>query len=79
MRPVVGLLFWWMVGLLALFPLVSDAGNSVWRFLLLIPAALALFGTWWPGLRYSGGGADRFRDVPGVAYQRLGVGSGCKR
>ncbi len=74
MRPVVGLLFWWMVGLLALFPLVSVAGNSVWRFLLLIPAALALFGTWWPGLRYSGAALIAFGMYPALLISGLVLG-----
>ena len=56
MRAVVGVLYWVLVGLLALNALyVSVAENRLWSG-LLIPAALALFGAWWPGLRYSGAG-----------------------
>ncbi len=56
MRAVVGILYWGLVGFLALFALyVSVAENRLWSG-SLIPAALALFGAWWPGLRYSGAG-----------------------
>ena len=63
MRAVVSFFYWWMVGLLALFPFVSFAG--VW-FALLIPTALALFGAWWPGLRYSGAALIAFGMYPAL-------------
>jgi hypothetical protein len=56
MRAVVGILYWVLVGFLALNALyVSYGENRLWSG-LLIPAALALVGAWWPGLRYSGAG-----------------------
>ena len=63
MRALVGVLYWFGVGLLALFPFVSFAG--VW-LALLIPAALALFGVWWPGLRYSGAALIAFGMYPAL-------------
>ena len=65
MRAVVSFFYWWMVGLLALFPFVSFAGNSVWSW-LLIPAALALIGAWWLGLRYSGATLIAFGMYPAL-------------
>ena len=54
MRTFIGGLYWFVVGFLALFALyVSVAGNRPWPG-LLVPAALAVSGAWWPGLRHSG-------------------------
>ena len=66
MRAVVGILYWVLVGLLLLFALyVSVAGSSLW-WGLLIPAALALFGAWWPGLRYWGAALIAFGMYPAL-------------
>ena len=43
-----------MIGLLALFGLYVSVLAELPLYLLLVPAALILFGMWWPGLRYSG-------------------------
>jgi hypothetical protein len=46
MRAVVGVLYWFLVGFLALNALyVSVDENCLW-FNLLVPGALALFGAW---------------------------------
>jgi hypothetical protein len=46
MRAVVGVLYWFLVGFLALNALyVSVDENRVWSD-LLVPVALALFGAW---------------------------------
>ena len=66
MRAVVGVIYWFVVGLLALIALyVSVAGSSLW-LALLIPAALTLFGAWWFGLRYSGAALIAFGMYPAL-------------
>ncbi len=67
MRAVVGVLYWLLVGLTALFALYGSAAmgrllHSWW----LIPAALALFGAWWPGFGYSGAGLMLFGAYPAL-------------
>ena len=63
MRALVGVLYWFVVGLITLFPFVSFAGVGL---ALLVPAALALFGVWWPGLRYSGAALIAFGIYPAL-------------
>ena len=54
MRAAAGVLYWFSIGLLALNALYVSVGeNRLWLG-LLVPVAPALFGTWWPGLGYSG-------------------------
>jgi hypothetical protein len=66
MRAVVGVFYWFVVGMLALFAFyVSVAGNSPWSG-LLIPAGLAFVGAWWPGLRYSGAALIAFGMYPAL-------------
>lgn len=70
MRAVVGALYWFLVGLLALFALYVSVGeNRLWPG-LLIPAALALFGAWWPGPRYSGAALIAFGMYPALLVTR---------
>lgn len=70
MRAAAGTVYWLVVGLLALFALyVSVAEGGLW-FGLLIPAALALIGLWWPGLRYSGAGLIVFGAYPALLITR---------
>lgn len=66
MRAPFGVLYWFLVGSLALFALyVSFAEGRLWSG-LSIPAALALFGAWWPGLGYSGAALIAFGMYPAL-------------
>jgi hypothetical protein len=66
MRAAVGIFYWLVVALLALFAVyVSVAGNRLWPG-LLVPAALVLLGVWWPGLGYSGVGLIVFGAYPAL-------------
>ncbi len=66
MRAIFGVLYWFLVGFLALNALyVSFAEGRLWSG-LLIPAALALLGAWWPGLRYSGAALIAFGMYPAL-------------
>ena len=66
MRAVVGVIYWFVVGLLVIIALyLSVAGISLW-LALLIPAALTIFGAWWFGLRYSGAALIAFGMYPAL-------------
>jgi hypothetical protein len=54
MRAAVGVLYWFVVGLLALHALYVSVGESRPWPGLLVPVALALLGAVWPGLGRSG-------------------------
>jgi hypothetical protein len=70
MRAVVGVLFWFSIGLLALTALYVSVGeNRLWLG-LLVPVALALFGAWWPGLGYSGMALVAFGVYPALLITR---------
>jgi hypothetical protein len=67
MRAVVGVLYWLLVGLTALFALYGSAAmGRLFHSWWLIPAALTLLGAWWPGLRYSGVGLIIFGADPAL-------------
>ena len=53
MRGTVGFFYWFLVGMLAIFGLYGSLAGETVLYPLLIPAALALFGAWWPGLGYA--------------------------
>lgn len=70
MRAVVGVLYWFLVGLLALNALYVSVGeNRLWLG-LLVPVALALFGAWWPGVGYSGMALVAFGAYPALLITR---------
>lgn len=55
---------------MALFALYVSVGEDrLWPG-LLIPAALALFGAWWPGSRYSGAALVAFGTYPALLVAR---------
>lgn len=65
-RAAVGVFYWVVVALLALLAVyASVAEGRLWSG-LLVPAALALFGMWWPGLGYSGAGLIVFGAYPAL-------------
>jgi hypothetical protein len=69
-RAAVGVFYWVVVALLSLFGVyVSVAEGRLWPG-LLVPAALALFGLWWPGLGYSGAGLIVFGAYPALLVTR---------
>ena len=66
MRPTVGVLYWFVVGLLALHALYVSVGESrLWPGLML-PVALALLGAMWPGVGYSGAALIAFGLYPAL-------------
>jgi hypothetical protein len=66
MRPAVGVLYWFVVGLLALNALYVSVGESrLWPG-LVVPVALALLGAMWPGLGYSGAALIAFGLYPAL-------------
>ncbi len=66
MRVVVGLLYWSLVGLLALNALYVSVGESrLWPG-LVVPVALALLRAMWPGLGYSGAALIAFGLYPAL-------------
>ena len=66
MRAAIGISYWAVVALLALFAVyVSVAESRLWPG-LLVPAALALLGLWWPGSRYAGIGLIVFGSYPAL-------------
>lgn len=70
MRAAVGIFYWLTVALLTLFAIyVSGAESRLWPG-LLVPAALVLFGLWWPGIRYSGVGLIVFGAHPALLVTR---------
>ena len=70
MRAVVGVLYWFLVGLLALNALYVSVGeNRLWLG-LFVPLALALFGAWWPGMGYSGMALVAFGAYPALLITR---------
>lgn len=70
MRAVVGVLYWFLVGFLALFVLYVSVGENRLWFGLLVPVALVLFGAWWPGLGYSGTALVAFGAYPALLTTR---------
>ncbi len=66
MRPTVGVLYWFVVGLLALHALYVSVGESRFWLGLLVPVALALLGAMWPGLGYSGAALIAFGLYPAL-------------
>ena len=70
MRAMVGIVYWLVAGLLILFAVyLSVAESRLWPG-LLVPAALVLFGLWWPGLRYSGAALLVFGAYPALLITR---------
>jgi hypothetical protein len=66
MRAAVGVLYWFVVGLLALHALYVSFGESrLWPG-LLVPVALALLGAVWPGLGHSGAALIAFGLYPAL-------------
>jgi hypothetical protein len=66
MGAAVGILYWAVVALLALFAVyVSVAESNLWPG-LLVPVALAPLGLWWSGLRYAGIGLIVFGAYPAL-------------
>ena len=66
MRAVVGVLYWSLVGFLALNALYVSVGESRLWSGSWIPVALALLGALWPGFGYSGAALITFGLYPAL-------------
>jgi len=74
MRAAVGIFYWAVVALLALFAVyVSVAENRLWPG-LSVPTVLAFLGLWWPGPRYAGMGLIVFGTYPALLISNAVLG-----
>jgi hypothetical protein len=77
MRVVVGVVYWSLVGFLAVNTLYVSVGeNRLWWSGALVPAALALLVAWWPGLGYSGAGLVVVGSYPALFLTRFVLDQG---
>ena len=71
MRSAVSVFYWLVVALLALNAIYASVAESRLWDGLLVPAVLAIFGLWWPGLRYSGAALILFGAYPALFVTRF--------